>query len=185
MNTKSKYGFVITKDDGSIVNVPAVHCNYSEALDIARVMEDGAGIRSVIPIEMTHSPKQIIVMRKDLKMRRGKEIAQGSHASLGCVLQLMKRTKYDEHEERSLYLLDDTALTDWLNGSFTKICVGVDSEDELMVIYNRAKDAGLNTCLIEDNGLTEFHGIKTKTCVGIGPDYPDKIDRITKHLKLL
>jgi peptidyl-tRNA hydrolase len=26
--------------------------------------------------------KQVIVMRKDLKMRRGKEIAQGAHASM-------------------------------------------------------------------------------------------------------
>ena len=52
-------------------------------------------------------------------------------------------------------------------------------------IYNKAKDAGLNVCEIIDNGLTEFHGVKTKTCLAIGPDLSDKIDPITGNLKLL
>ena len=32
--------------------------------------------------------KQVIVMRKDLKMRNGKAIAQGSHTSLGVLLTM-------------------------------------------------------------------------------------------------
>lgn len=39
--------------------------------------------------------------------------------------------------------------------------------------------------MIEDNGLTEFHGVKTKTCIGIGPWVSEEIDKFTKHLKLL
>ena len=35
--------------------------------------------------------KQVIVIRKDLKMTKGKMIAQGSHASLGVVLGMMER----------------------------------------------------------------------------------------------
>ena len=72
-----------------------------------------------------------------------------------------------------------------MESSFTKITVSVDSEDELIDIYNKAKDAGLTVHLITDSGLTEFHGIPTKTCLAIGPNFSEKIDPITGHLKLL
>jgi len=42
----------------------------------------------------------------------------------------------------------------------------------------------LETHLITDNGTTEFNSVPTNTCIAIGPDYSDKIDMITKHLKL-
>jgi len=129
--------------------------------------------------------KQVIVMRKDLKMRRGKECAQAAHASLGAILQMMESTTYPEYQKRSLYLWENEPESQWLKDSFTKICVSVDSEEELLDIYNQASLAGLNTIMIEDNGLTEFHGVKTKTCICIGPDWSDEIDKITKHLKLL
>lgn len=129
--------------------------------------------------------KQVIIIRKDLNMRLGKCVAQGSHASLGAILQLMETTNYDDVQERSLYLFDGAPTTEWLKNSFTKICVRVESEEELVSIYDQAKLAGLNAVMIEDNGLTEFHGEKTKTCVCIGPNFSDEIDKITKHLKLL
>jgi PTH2 family peptidyl-tRNA hydrolase len=131
------------------------------------------------------SVKQVIVMRKDLNMRKGKLVAQGSHASLGAILQLMESTNYPEFQKRALCLWDDEPITQWLNGPFVKICVSVDSEDELIEIYNQANLAGLNTVMIEDNGLTEFHGVKTKTCIAIGPDWSVDIDKITGNLKLL
>ena len=129
--------------------------------------------------------KQVIVIRKDLKMRLGKAVAQGSHASLGAVLQLMESINFPEFQKRSLYLWEDQPITQWLKGSFTKICVSVDSETELVDVFNNAKLAGLNAVMIEDNGLTEFHGVKTKTCICIGPDWSESIDLITRHLKLL
>ena len=129
--------------------------------------------------------KQVIVMRKDLNMTRGKLVAQGSHASLGAVLQLMETTNYPYFQKRSLFLFENEPITQWLNGPFIKICVSVNSEEELLSIYDQAKTAGLNTILIEDNGLTMFNGVKTKTCVCIGPNWSDEIDKITKNLKLL
>lgn len=137
-----------------------------------------------MPIE-ERQVKQVIVMRKDLNMRKGKLVAQGSHASLGAILRLMDVTICDVHSIRSLVLMDNTPVAQWLNGPFTKICVSVDSENELIDLYNEATLAGLNTVMIEDNGLTEFHGVKTKTCIAIGPNWSDEIDLITKHLKLL
>ena len=131
--------------------------------------------------------KQVIVMRKDLNMRKGKMIAQGSHASMKVLLDKMNMHPTEESgvHEMTLYLNDGTALMDWIEGKFTKICLSVDSESELEEIYNKAKEKGLICSLIIDAGLTEFNGVPTKTCCAIGPEWSDKIDEITGHLKLL
>jgi PTH2 family peptidyl-tRNA hydrolase len=72
----------------------------------------------------------------------------------------------------------------WLRGLFAKITLQVDGLAELEDIYARAKTAGLKAYMIEDSGLTEFGGVKTKTAVGIGPDFASKIDPVCAHLKL-
>ena len=113
--------------------------------------------------------KQIIVMRKDLNMGRGKEIAQGSHASMKCTILHM----------------EDSRVKEWLAGMFTKIAVGVNSEEELLAVYNQAKEAGLIAEQIIDSGLTVFKGIPTLTCIGVGPDTHENLKPITGHLKLL
>ena len=117
------------------------------------------------------SRKQVIVLRKDLNMRKGKMVAQGAHASLGAIL-----------EDRKLKTDEDTLA--WLEGRFVKICVSVNSEEELLEIYNQANDAGLNCALIEDAGFTEFKE-PTLTAVAVGPGLPEEIDKITGELKLL
>lgn len=123
--------------------------------------------------------KQIIVVRKDLNMRKGKLVAQGAHASLGAILGQMKR----EGNIMTLDLSDDR-LAPWIIGRFKKICVYVNSEQELLDIYTKAAELGLIRSLIKDAGLTEFNGVATLTAVAVGPDREDKIDLITKHLPL-
>ena len=131
--------------------------------------------------------KQVIVMRKDLRMRRGKEIAQACHASMSF---LTRNTDTKEAREigdlwTRLIINDvDYWVLDWLEGSFRKICCSVDSEAELIAIYDKAVEAKLEVYMVEDNGMTEFGGVKTKTCLAIGPDYDECIDPITKDLKL-
>lgn len=123
--------------------------------------------------------KQVIVMRKDLNMRKGKLVAQGAHASMGAILGQMRR------EGNTMVLnLDDERLAPWVTGRFKKICVYVNSEAELLEIFETAKLAGLICSLIEDAGLTEFGGVKTLTAVAVGPDQEDRVDAITKHLPL-
>ena len=118
--------------------------------------------------------KQVIVIRKDLNMRKGKMIAQGSHASISFLTRkLQSNRKMTDVEQK------------WVNDRFTKICVRVDSEQELIDIHNKALANGVESHLITDAGLTEFNGVPTKTCLALGPDYASKIDAITGHLKLL
>jgi len=112
-------------------------------------------------------------------MRRGKQIAQGAHASMSFICRRL--------QERGTISLDDFSAAEraWLNGAFAKICCRVDSEDELMVIHDKAVDAGLEVHLITDSGKTEFHGVPTRTCLAIGPDDAERIDAITGQLQLL
>jgi PTH2 family peptidyl-tRNA hydrolase len=127
--------------------------------------------------EMEH--KQVIVIRKDLKCRKGKMIAQGAHASMGAILGLCK-------VEGDRLILDmDDRVKPWLTGRFKKICVYVNSEAELLDVYERARAAGLVTSLIKDAGLTEFNGVPTLTAAAIGPDRSDRVDLITGGLSLL
>jgi PTH2 family peptidyl-tRNA hydrolase len=121
--------------------------------------------------------------------------AQLAHASLGAILQLMHKKnpcqfipgQLQRHDfvTRTLTTDHGTPIEDWLSGSFTKICVSVDSEQELLNIHDKAQAAGLNVCLITDSGKTEFNGVPTITCLAIGPELSVDIDKITGHLKLL
>jgi PTH2 family peptidyl-tRNA hydrolase len=134
-------------------------------------------------------------MRKDLNMRKGKMVAQGAHASLAVVLEHAQRPDmkgdcvvldlYDSTVELRDRYRTEYPLGTWLKGSFTKVCVSVDSEDELLAIAATARLKGIPSVVITDNGLTEFNGVPTKTCCGIGPWWSDEIDEITGHLKLL
>ena len=127
-------------------------------------------------------------MRTDLrdseghKVNKGKLIAQGGHAFVGLICNYI----YLHKEGSGLQYVESFecygALYEWLTGSFTKIVLGVDSEEELAGIYFKAQAAGLNVVDIVDNGETVF-GRPTFTCIGIGPDWEDKIDAITGHLK--
>jgi PTH2 family peptidyl-tRNA hydrolase len=71
-----------------------------------------------------------------------------------------------------------------MDESFRKICVRVDSLEEFHAIAEAARQAGLETHVIKDSGMTEFKE-PTYTAIGIGPDSDEKIDKITGHLKLL
>lgn len=113
--------------------------------------------------------KQIIILRKDLNMRKGKMIAQGAHASLKATLEN----------------LQDPRVVKWLENSFTKIAVSVNSEEEFDALKDKAIEAGLIVAEIIDNGLTEFGGIKTKTALAIGPDTNENLSPVTGELKLL
>ena len=131
-----------------------------------------------------NEPKQVLVVRKDLNMRKGKIAAQSAHASMKAILaegDVVHKLYHSEY----VIPLRRPELLEWLAGRFTKVCVSVDSEQELLDVYQQAKDAGLICSLITDAGLTEFNGVPTNTVVAVGPAYPDDVNKITGHLKLL
>jgi len=125
--------------------------------------------------------KQVIVMRKDLGMRKGKMIAQGAHASLKVLLD----AGAPDPSGSAFAIKLHPALAAWLGGRFTKVCVSVDSEAALDAIVDQARAAGVPCALIVDAGVTEFHGVPTKTCCAIGPAWSAAVDAITGGLPLL
>lgn len=147
--------------------------------------------------------KQVIVFRKDLlkgpnAIRKGKFGAQCAHASLGALLklfsvykqELIKFGTFDVESgkiqyEYNLTFGKDSVLDDWLNGKFTKVVVSVDSDEELIALNKALDDTFIPHALITDAGLTEFHGVPTNTCLGIGPYVAEEIDKFTGHLPLL
>ena len=111
--------------------------------------------------------KQVIVIREDLKMGKGKIAAQASHASLLAFLKagILKRKK-------------------WLKEGMKKVVLKVSSEKEILELYKKAKQKKLPSALIKDAGLTQIPP-GTITALGIGPAEEKKIDEITGKLKLL
>lgn len=132
---------------------------------------------------MTH--KQVIVLRKDLNMRKGKMVAQGAHASMAAILSLSENFEYEAENKQYLKLELDDSTRSWLLDNFKKICVYVNSEEQLLEIHRKAKEARILTSLIQDSGLTEFNGVPTYTAVAVGPGFSESIDKITGELPLL
>jgi len=116
--------------------------------------------------------KQVIVIRKDLKMRRGKEIAQGAHAAMAFLSRRVNNGQITPVQK------------EWLETSFRKICLIVESEAELDDIAEKATAKGIECHVVIDNGLTEFNGVATKTCLALGPDLDSILNEITGKLKL-
>ena len=130
--------------------------------------------------------KQVLVLPKDLNMRKGKMTAQGSHASMAPIFGRDK-AQVAENEDGT-FTLSFTLTADeyhWFKVLSAKIVVGVNSEAELMDLYNQALNMGLPVALIQDAGLTEFGGVRTYTAVGIGPAQAHQVDQITGKLSLL
>jgi PTH2 family peptidyl-tRNA hydrolase len=111
--------------------------------------------------------KQIIIVRDDLKLTKGKMAAQASHASVQAVLKSHK---------------DD--LKKWQEQGMKKVVLKVKDLPELHEYKRKAEDAGLVVALITDAGHTHLQP-GTITCLGIGPDKAEKIDKITGKLPLV
>ena len=138
-----------------------------------------------------YNAKQVIVVRRDLKMRKGKIAAQSGHACVEAVLMALAKENRlsDVRVEDGWVQLaetgrDATPLSEWFARGVAKICVYVDSEEALLELAKQGEDAGFCVALIKDAGHTEFHDEPTYTCLAFEPLYPEQIDPITGELPL-
>ena len=111
--------------------------------------------------------KQVIIVRKDLKLPAGKLAAQVGHASVEAVLRSNK-----------------DAVSKWRNAGAAKIVLKVDNKERLYEQVQNAKEQNLVTAVITDAGKTVI-APGTVTCAAIGPAKDEEIDFITSELKLL
>ncbi len=127
--------------------------------------------------------KQVILIRRDLKMRRGKEIAQGSHAAMDFIVKrILASLAAHSTKQVELSLSEDEIK--WLTEGMAKVCLQINSEEELLKYHQKALDAGLPSHLILDSGRTEFGGQPTLTACAIGPAKTDLLDAVTGELSL-
>ncbi|HLD57693.1 MAG TPA: peptidyl-tRNA hydrolase Pth2 [archaeon] len=111
--------------------------------------------------------KQVIVVRNDLKLSKGKLAAQVAHASLDAYLKA-----------------DKDAVSEWELTGVKKVVLRAQDLKELMAIFDKLKSAKLKPSLIKDAGHTEIEP-GTVTCVGVGPVEENQVNKITGHLKML
>jgi PTH2 family peptidyl-tRNA hydrolase len=118
----------------------------------------------------TFEYKQVLVIRMDLKMSRGKIAVQIAHAAVSAA---------EEARKHSL-----VSWRGWLWEGQKKVAVKVSSEEELLTLRDKAIKVGLPVHLIRDRGLTELPP-GTTTALGIGPARTETVDKITGDLPLL
>tara|TARA_Y100000034_G_scaffold30641_2_gene37446 strand:+ start:270 stop:602 length:333 start_codon:yes stop_codon:yes gene_type:complete len=109
--------------------------------------------------------KQVILVRSDLKMPKGKMISQCAHASLEAALK-------------------SNNLKQWKNKGTKKVILRVKDRTELLKYHKLAKQHKITNALIKDAAKTFFKR-PTITCLAIGPDKEEKVDKVTKELKML
>ena len=124
---------------------------------------------------MNDKVKQVIVMRKDLRLSKGQMVVQGAHASIAFLTNLIRAYPNDIIP---FYKCEEQ----WINGTFYKVCLAAKDEEELLYIGSEAVNRGLKVYYIQENDLFDE---PTITCIAIGPNYSSIIDPITGHLKLL
>jgi PTH2 family peptidyl-tRNA hydrolase len=116
------------------------------------------------------SYKQVIVIRTDIKMGKGKIAAQAGHAAVSA-------SEYARKNRPEWWI-------PWITEGQCKIALKVSSEKELSDLERKARNASLPVALIVDRGLTQLPP-ETATCLGIGPAPANKVDVITGKLSLL
>jgi PTH2 family peptidyl-tRNA hydrolase len=111
--------------------------------------------------------KLVILARQDLKLPKGKLAVQVAHAAVEAALKANK-----------------TTLDEWRQQGQKKVVLKVKDEKELLAYLNKAKISRLKIALITDAGRTCI-APGTKTCLGIGPDSEEKIDKLTGKLPMV
>lgn len=144
--------------------------------------------------------KQIIIVRKDLNMSKGKMAAQVAHASMAFLTNMIRKCTYVDDTRYSTYLckflVDKELYHNWICGSFTKIILEAKNKHQLEKVYTIANELGFKEGIhyfpIKDNCYTELEPEevdennigKTLTCVGFIPLNDEIANKISKKYQL-
>lgn len=120
--------------------------------------------------------KQVIVIRTDLNMRTRKIILYGASAAMNALVE-SKIKWIQTHGAPSRDPLR------WLEGS-DPVVLAVDSEKELLLLYETARQHGIPCAIVTDGPSKEGTDARY-TALAVGPAENDDVDGITGHLQIL
>jgi peptidyl-tRNA hydrolase, PTH2 family len=123
--------------------------------------------------------KQVLVIRRDLRMRRGMEIAQGAHAAMAFIVDAITASRKSDPHARRVTIEFRPEVWSWLTGRHAKVTLQAPDLETLVRIESEARARGVEVHLVTDLGLTEFAGRPTVTALALGPADSDAIDAIT------
>lgn len=121
--------------------------------------------------------KQVIVVRKDLRLRKSKIAALTAHAAMQFILDNNESERSDE-----LCVKLSQQEVQWLKGTFDKDVLGIDSQDALSDMVLRAELSGINVYSIFDASKKPDEGHQL-VCAAFGPDDEDQLAQIIGSLK--
>ncbi|XP_050385162.1 uncharacterized protein LOC126801752 [Argentina anserina] len=113
--------------------------------------------------------KMVLVVRNDLKMGKGKIAAQCSHATLGLYKKLLRRAP--------------KSLNRWEMCAQPKVVLKVETEEEMLVLQDRAKSLNLPNHITVDAGKTQIAPNSRTVMAILGPI--EVVDDVTGGLKLM
>lgn len=117
--------------------------------------------------------KQVIVVRRDLSMKRGKLSTQIAHAAMKF---LIDNNEAERGDEMRVKLSQDEAL--WLSGSMDPYIATVDSEAALQNLIFKAQLHDIEVYPVVDTS----DGSSILTCAAFGPCDESDIDKIASKL---
>merc|ERR1719356_1179925 len=134
--------------------------------------------------------KMVLVVRKDLKMTSGKVAAQCCHACLGVAMDIVNGQHLSNgngnHNGNGSQMKEynlKRVMSVWRSNGEKKIVLQCQSEGELTTLRDQAAIHGLPHYLVTDAGHTQIKA-GSITVLAIGPYLSERIDLVTKDLKL-
>ena len=139
---------------------------------------------------MSCRAKQVLIVRRDLQMSKGELVVQVTHAASKALLKaISKEGRADQlriDPDDWVYLEapegQESPLTHWFQSDMAKVYGCVDSEEALLELDRRAREAGIVTALIQEEGLTEFPGTPVYTALALEPLEASRADAFAEGL---
>lgn len=121
--------------------------------------------------------KQVIVIRKDVKMKRSRLIALASQVASRFLIDNNESSRGDE-----LVVKLSKEEAEWINGSSPPIILSVSSHDALNDLVFKAELLDVNVHTVSSQS-TKSEGDPSLLCAAFGPDEEEIINKITGNLK--
>lgn len=136
--------------------------------------------------------RELIIVRKDLDMSKGKMAAQVSHAAMAFLNNtIMKSLMPAESNYQGQISINKGIYEEWMQASYTKTIMEAKNKNQLLKAKRIAEELGLEEnkdfFFIYDNCLTELtpeENGKCLTCMGFRPLDEEMASKISKKFQL-